>query len=94
MKMHIMAILAHLWPDFGLLWPQDQCFKLSLSVFVLFLAGLREIGKKIRNKSISLNEDADVLYLQPFLPFSAFIWPTMAPVSVFKAHYEYIIYDF
>ena len=66
MKMHIMAILAHLWPDFGLLWPQDQCFKLSLSIFVLFLAGLKEIGKKIRNKCISLNEDADVLYLQPF----------------------------
>ena len=87
MKLQIVAILAHFWPVFGLLWPWYQCLKLSMSVFFLVMTGWSEIGKKNLNNNDFLSENADFSHFSPFL---AWFWPDMAPVSVSKALNENI----
>ena len=66
-KMPILAILAHFWPVFGLLWPRYQFPKLSRSIFDLVLTGLSEIGKKILNNNVLFDENADLGHFRPFL---------------------------
>ena len=65
MKMSILAILAHFWPVFGLLWPRYQFPKLSRSIFNLVLTGFNEIDKKILNNNDFFDENADFGYFWP-----------------------------
>ena len=65
--MWILAILAHFWPVFGLLWPGYQFPKLSRSIFNLVLTGFNEIGKKILNNNDLFDENADLGHFRPFL---------------------------
>ena len=51
MKTAILAILGHFWPVFGLLKPQYQFPKFSMSISDLVLTALSEIGKKILNNN-------------------------------------------
>ena len=87
MKMPILAILGHFWPVFGLLKPQYQFPKFSMSISDLVLTALSEIGEKILNNNDIWDENADFDHLRPFL---ACFWPIVAPVLVFKALNEYI----
>ena len=51
MKTAILAILGHFWPVFGLLKPQYQFPKFSISISDLVLTALCEIGEKILNNN-------------------------------------------
>ena len=67
MKMPLLAILAHFWPVFGLLWPWYQCPKLSRSIFNFVLTGFNEIGKKILNNNDFFDKNADFGHFSPLL---------------------------
>ena len=85
--MLILAILGHLWPVFGQLWPQYQFPKLSLSTFDLVLIGLSEIYKRIPNNYDFSDENANFGHFRSFL---ACFWPVMTLVSMSTALNEYI----
>ena len=76
-EMLILSFSGHFWPAFGMLWPQNECLMVQMSIFFLVLSGLSEIGKNIPNNNDQFEENADFCHLRPFL---ACFWPVMAPV--------------
>ena len=73
--MQILAILAHFWPDFGLIWLRYQCQKLSMKIFVLVMTGLSYIGKKIQITMIFQMKLQILTTLTQFWPVFGLLWP-------------------
>ena len=84
--MQILAILAHFWLGFGLLWLKYQYQKLSMKLLVLIMTGLSFNNRKNLNNNDFFDEVADFGHFSPTL---ACFWPVMAPVSMSKALNEY-----
>ena len=65
--MLFFAILAHFWPVFGLLRPRYLFQKHPMSIFVLVLTGLKEIGEIIMNNYELFDKIADFGHFSLFL---------------------------
>ena len=87
MKTLILAILAHFWPVFGMLWLPYQCSKLSMSIFDLALTRLSENSEKILSNNDLFHENADSGHFRLFL---ACFLPIKTLVSVSKALKEFV----
>ena len=67
MEMHILSILGHFRPVFGLLWSHYQFLKLSMNMSDLFLTGLSEIGKTNLDNLDLFDENANIGHFRSVL---------------------------